>query len=181
MNQAFSNGPLRVIQVDRRRISLHSGVFLMLICLGQYVVASQNRSAHGADDAARWTFNFPHTPLVLKATSEKSYSLTNVGHIGIVKYRLGCIRFGPKKDRVIVHRMEIEEIEILPGKTWGVQGFDTRPDRIECEKKDAKLSVIDVFFRDGNEWHASESEARSTQACIFGRCSKTMLSASERA
>jgi hypothetical protein len=102
-----------------------------------------------------WVFNFPKTPLEIRADGERTYNLENKSKAKIKSYRLGCVRESAKKNVILVYRMASEETEIAPGEAWGIMGFHCNRDRTECERKSARLGVIEVDFQDGTLWRAS--------------------------
>lgn len=101
-----------------------------------------------------WASNFPRAPLEIKVEGDRSYTLNNKSKVAIKSYRLGCVRESTKKNVVIVYRMPPEEITIAPGESWGIMGFHHNADKTECERKSAKVAVVEVDFEDGTVWQA---------------------------
>ena len=102
-----------------------------------------------------WVFNSPKAPLEIRADGQRTYNLENKSKAKIKSYRLGCVRESTKKNVILVYRLASEEIEIAPGETWGIMGFHCNRDRTDCERKSARLTVIEVDFQDGTLWRAS--------------------------
>ena len=102
-----------------------------------------------------WVFNFPKTPLEIRADS-KNLQLETKSKAKIKSYRLGCVRESAKKNVILVYRMASEETEIAPVKPWGIMDFPfamgTSP---ECERKSARLGVWKTEFQDERVWRAS--------------------------
>jgi len=113
--------------------------------------SAEDQSAHAKPE---WTFNFSQAPLVITATSSKSYDLSNQSTTRIKKYHLGCVQLDTNKLPMIVYRMEPQEVDIGPGEVWGTMAFHRNPDRLVCEERNSKLSVVDVVFDNTTEWHA---------------------------
>ena len=115
---------------------------------------SQSRATTPGSEPV-WVFNFPKTPLEIRADGQRTYNLENKSKAKIKSYRLGCVRESTKKNVILVYRLASEEIEIAPGETWGIMGFHCNRDRTDCERKSARLTVIEVDFQDGTLWRAS--------------------------
>lgn len=102
-----------------------------------------------------WTFNFPQAPLKISADGDRSYSLRNTTKLATSTYRLGCVRRSDDSNFIVVHRMDVENTTIAPGKEWGVQAFHQNPEKRDCESRSARLTVIEVNFADGTVWQPS--------------------------
>ena len=130
--------------------------FVLMACVAAHpqTTKSPSRAATPGSEPV-WVFNFPETPLEIRADGERAYSLKNESKAKIKSYRLGCVRESTKKNVILVYRMTSEETEIAPGEAWGIMGFHCNRDRTECERKSARLGVIEVDFQDGTLWRAS--------------------------
>src|ERR1700690_2417865 len=127
---------------------------LTFLSCQQLASAQQNIDDPNGQSKSDWTFNFFQTPWGTAAKGNKSYSLGSQSETRIAKYQLGCVQFDTKKHATVVYRMEPVETDIGPGEERGTIGFHGNPDRFECEKRNSKLSVVEVTFGNKKEWHA---------------------------
>jgi hypothetical protein len=129
---------------------LYAFLLLLIASLGAYPQAANPPSS-----ATRtWVFNFPQAPLEIAADGDKEYALKSKAKVATKSYRLGCVRESAKAN-VIIYRMVPEVTKIEPGEAWGVMFFHHNLDRMDCERRTARLSVIEVNFEDGTQWRAA--------------------------
>src|SRR5205823_5801911 len=98
-----------------------------------------------------WIDNSDSAPLILIAKG-RSLTVQNRTDKTIQSYQLGCVRKGHRS--AVVHHFALQKFTILPSTGVLSGSFDAPLDeQIECQKRKAKLSVLEAKFQDGTKWH----------------------------
>jgi hypothetical protein len=129
-------------------------LLLALLSPSHYVAAQKDASDARPSAESDWVFNFSQTPLEIRVIGIRDYELTNQSSARTKKYTLGCLRLDVENRHTIVYRLKPQEVEIEPGKSWGMMAFHVNPDRSACQRLNSKLTVVDVVFENAVEWRA---------------------------
>lgn len=132
------------------------GAVLLLLVAGVMLSISQ---AHQTDKAIseEWWINLPSSPLrIARTPNGRLMTLSNHSSNRITQYQLGCVIKESDKVKVVC-KMNRQKTDLLPadsvkGEVY-FESLDSREKHKErCDKKNAKLAVVEVIFADGSVW-----------------------------
>lgn len=124
---------------------------LMLAILSPVRTIAQGQQT-GEEPPPDWWVNTESSPLVFEIHgSRRILHLFNNGSKTIKSYRLGCVLEERGKLRVL-HRMAVVKRDLAPNQGLLNSVYVYDEDRSRCDRKRAKLSVVEVVFSDGSRW-----------------------------
>jgi hypothetical protein len=105
--------------------------------------------------ASNWWFNLPSSPLTFAISpSKRDLMLVNRSSTLITSYRLGCVIEVEGRTRVVCKMAKVR-MELKPGEALmnSITVYSREKER--CDKKRAKLAVVETQFTDGSSWKAN--------------------------